>query len=131
MTDRATAEDWVQRYLRAWATNDPQQIGELFTDDAAYYTAGFMREPWRGREAIVTGWLERKDEPGTWEFEYEVLGTDEDLAVVRGVTRYLPPDSSTYENLWLIRLDPDGRATEFIEYWMEHPKPDSGPPADA
>lgn len=122
MTDRATAEDWVQRYLRAWASNDPQEIGDLFADDAAYYTAGFMREPWRGREAIVAGWLDRKDEAGTWEFDPEVLGTDGDLAMVRGVTRYLPPDPSTYENLWLIRLGPDGRATEFVEYWMEHPK---------
>jgi uncharacterized protein (TIGR02246 family) len=122
MTDRAAAEAWVGRYRRAWETNDTDEIRDLFTPDADYYTAGMMREPWRGRAAIIAGWLDRKDEPGTTEFDWQVIAVDGDLAVVRGVTRYLPPEQTTYENIWLIRLDDDGRATEFIEYWMEHPK---------
>ena len=34
-----------------------------------------------------------------------------------------PP--STYSNLWVIRLDAEGRCTEFTEWWMQHPDSDS------
>ena len=116
MTDRAAVHDWVERYLRAWETNDADDIGSLVTDDAVYkptpHSAG-----WRGREEIVREWIGRKDDPGTWAFQWEVLAVDGDLGVVRGVTRYQQPPS--YENLWLIWLNEDGRAREFVEYWME------------
>jgi uncharacterized protein (TIGR02246 family) len=114
--ERTHAEDWVNRYARAWGSNDPGEIGDLFTEDARYYTAPY-REPWSGREAIVEGWLDRKDEPGQWEFRHQVLGISDDLAFVRGWTTY-PPDDEDYSNLWVIRLGADGRCSEFIEWWM-------------
>ena len=116
MTDRAEIEDWVRRYVDAWDSNDPGEIGALFSDDARYYTAPH-RQPWTGRDAIVAGWLDRKDEQGEWHFSFDVLGVDGDLGFVKGVTSYTSlPD---YSNLWVIRLDPGGRASEFTEYWME------------
>lgn len=114
-TDRF--EQWLGGYIRAWGSNDPKDIGRLFTEDAEYFTSPW-REPWRGRPGIVEGWLDRKDEPGTWSFESEVVAVDGDLGVVRGVTRYNDPDPD-YVNLWLIRLDDAGQCREFTEYWME------------
>ncbi len=119
MIDRATAHDWVERYRQAWLSNSPDDIGALFTDDAVYRPTP-MSAPWSGRQQIILRWLERKNDPGTWAFEYEVIAVDGALAVVRGVTRYDQPDP-TYENLWLVRLTDDGRAREFTEYWMERP----------
>jgi ketosteroid isomerase-like protein len=116
--ERADVERWVEAYERAWASNDPEEIGALFTDDARYYTAPF-REPRTGRDGIVREWLERKDEPGDYTFRSEVLGIDGDVAFVRGWTSY-PKDGEDYSNLWVIRLATDGRASEFIEWWMEH-----------
>lgn len=116
--ERGDVERWVEGYLRAWSSNEPQGIGALFTDDARYYTAPF-REPWAGRRAIVDGWIDRKDEPGEYEFRYEVLGVDGDLAFVRGWTSY-PREGEDYSNLWVIRLAGDGLCSEFIEWWMEH-----------
>ncbi len=29
---------WVHGYIGAWESNDPAQIGALFTDDASYLT---------------------------------------------------------------------------------------------
>jgi ketosteroid isomerase-like protein len=114
--ERAAIETWLERYLGAWESNDPGDIGELFADEARYYTAPH-REPWTGRDAIVQGWIGRKDEPGTWTFRYEVLGIDGDVAFVRGLTTYDKlPD---YSNLWVVRLDDAGRCSEFIEWWME------------
>jgi hypothetical protein len=110
-------QDWVNGYLRAWASNDPDDIGRLFTPDALYYTAPY-REPWRGRERIVAGWLKRADAPGSWRFEYDVLGVMDDVGVVRGRTEYPGQTPPGYGNLWLIRLDDDGRCAEFTEWWM-------------
>jgi ketosteroid isomerase-like protein len=115
---REDAAAWVERYVQAWRSNDPDDIRALFTDDARYFTAP-EREPWAGAEGIVRGWLDRKDEPGTWSFRYEVLGVDGDLAFVRGWTEQRKEDPPTCTNLWVIRLAPDGRASEFIEWWMD------------
>ncbi len=113
--DRDDVDRWVEGYLRAWETNDPEDIGRLFTDDARYYTAPH-REPWTGRQAIVDGWLDRKDEPGGWTFRHDILATAGDLAFVQGWTEYRDPPN--YANLWVIRLGEDGRSSEFTEWWM-------------
>jgi ketosteroid isomerase-like protein len=110
----ADAAAWVEGYLRAWRSNDPESIRVLFTEDARYYTLPH-RKPWEGHEGIVAGWLEREDEPGSWKFEYEVLAEAGELAFVQGRTVYA---DEAYENLWVIRLEPDGRCSEFTEWWV-------------
>jgi hypothetical protein len=107
---------WIDAYVKAWNSNDPAQIGALFTDEAEYYTAPF-RTPWRGRQGVIDGWLERKDEPGETTFDWRPVVVTDEVAVIQGTTTY--PDE-TYSNLWVIRLDPDGRARHFTEWWMEH-----------
>src|ERR671922_2168213 len=81
--ERQEVEAWIEGYVRAWQTNEPDDIGRLFTEDARYYTAPY-RAPWEGREGIVAGWLDRKDEPGGWSFRYEVLGEAGGPPLVRG-----------------------------------------------
>jgi hypothetical protein len=112
-------EEWIDRYVRAWSSNDPEEIGALFTEDALYATAPFD-PPWRGRAAIVDGWLGRRDEPGQWTFDWCPLVDTTELAAITGTTTYREPPR-VYSNLWVIRLAPDGRCREFTEWWMEHP----------
>jgi hypothetical protein len=83
----STLADWMATYQRAWASNDPDEIGVLFSDDALYFTTPF-REPWRGRQEIVDGWLGRKDEPGGWTFEWQPLVDTSELAIITGTTTY-------------------------------------------
>jgi len=114
---------WVEGYIRAWESNDPGDIGSLFTDDARYFPEPF-REPWRGREAIIAGWLDSKDAPGSYTFRHEILAVADgagDLDVVRGWTKYNDPPKD-YHNLWLVQLAPDGRCAEFTEWWHESPQ---------
>jgi uncharacterized protein (TIGR02246 family) len=119
---------WVEGYVRAWNSNDPAEIGALFSEDAAYYTEPYS-PPWRGRDEIVRQWLERRDEPGETEFRWQPLTVAPDLAVVQGETLYrIPP--RTYSNLWVIRLDAGGRCAEFTEWWMRHPDGEE-PPSSA
>jgi hypothetical protein len=110
---------WVAGYERAWASNEPADIRALFTDDAEYRTTPW-REPWRGVDAIVEGWIERRDEPGTYTFTWELVDASPAQHYVRGVTTYLDQNGTTdrYSNLWIIALDADGRARTFTEWWM-------------
>jgi len=109
---------WMEKYISAWTTNEPDDIRALFTEDAVYATRPHDRDPWTGRDRIVDRWLAARDEPEEWTFEWSLLGTDGDLAFVQGYTHYLG-DRPSYDNLWVIRLTPDGRASEFTEWFME------------
>lgn len=114
----SAGEQWVADYVAAWESNDPEQIGALFSDDAVYLTSPDS-EPRRGREQIVAGWLEDLDEPGSWSFDWKILHEDDGFVVVQGKTFY--PAEKDYLNLWIIRLDRDGRATEYTEWYMPRP----------
>ena len=121
--DKQQLESWVGGYVRAWEANDPDDIGRLFTEDALYFAAPH-REPWRGREEIVAGWLDRKDEPGTWTFAHEIIAVCDGIGFVQGRTDYAPTSdgpAQAYSNLWVIRLDAAGRCMAFTEWWMQQP----------
>jgi len=115
--NKGHVKKWVDGYVKAWGTNDPADIAALFTPGATYATGPFDR-PWRGRDAIVKKWLARRDTPGSWKFRYEVIAVDGNTAVVRGWTKYLKP-AREFSNLWLIRLDSQGRCREFSEWWVQ------------
>jgi uncharacterized protein (TIGR02246 family) len=119
--DASVITAWVDAYVRAWNSNDPADIGRLFTDDALYYTGPFD-EPWKGRAAIIQKWLRRQDAPGTTSFRYEVLASTFDQAVVRGWTLYHDPERE-YSNVWFLRFGSDGRCREFTEWWIKRPTP--------
>ena len=111
---------WVDRYRKAWESNDPKDIAALWTEDAAWYRRP-DEAPVTGREGIVAAWLEVSDAPGETTFEYEVLGFGDGVGFVRGWTTYLTNPPGEFSNLWVIRLERD-RAFEFTEWWMEKPR---------
>ncbi|WP_127792744.1 nuclear transport factor 2 family protein [Agromyces sp. LHK192] len=111
---------WVEGYIRAWETNDPDDIGALFTDDAVYEYRPDDPEAARGREAIIREWIEADDQPGTWTYDWTLLVDTPELAVVVGRVEY--PAEKDYDSLWVVRLEPDGRASRFTEWYMERPR---------
>ena len=98
----------MRGYLKAWASDAPEDIAALFTENARYFTEPYA-EPWTGRDAIVSEWIAHGDSGTEWSFEYDVTAQCDDTAIVRGVTRYAAesPDqpAKTYHNLWIVRLD--------------------------
>lgn len=125
--NRADVQAWLDRYVEAWRRNEREPIEALFTEDAVY-----SYRPWlgddhtvRGREAIVGSWLEDTDEPGTWDARYEPYALDGDRAVAVGWSRYAATDTAperTYHNAYLLKFAPDGRCSEFREFYMEEGK---------
>jgi ketosteroid isomerase-like protein len=114
MTDASTVSAWVAGYLTAWKSNAPDDIRALFTDDATYSGQPRDVRAWRGIDAIVAGWIEHADAPDSFTFEWHPVATEGDTAVVQAAVEYL--GSTTWDDLWVIRFAPDGRAVEFTEW---------------
>jgi hypothetical protein len=122
MIDTAPIDEWLGRYCAAWKTDDRDEIAALFTAEVRYFTTPYS-EPLEGVEAVIAYWLGEEESTVSWTFDREVVAREGDLFVVRAVTRY--PEGTTdadgpevFHNLWLVTLGPDGRAREFVEYWM-------------
>jgi hypothetical protein len=119
----AQFQDWLDRYVAAWKSYDPQQIGELFSESVEYRYHPQL-DPVRGRDAIVADWLSGKDDPGTYDARYEPVAIEGEDAVARGWSRYFEADGSTlrdeYFNVYLCRFDADGRCASFTEFWMQN-----------
>ena len=130
--DRADVDRWLEAYVEAWKTYDPEQIAALFAADVEYRYHPYD-EPIRGREAVVAAWLgeseapnaSTRDEPGTYEASYRTVAVDGDVAVAVGTSTYLDsPGGSVdrvYDNCYVMRFDADGRCREFTEWYMKRP----------
>jgi hypothetical protein len=119
--DHAAFQGWLDRYVDAWRTYDPDAIADLWSEDAEYRYHP-EDEPVRGRAAIVESWLEDRDEPGTYEASYEPVAIDPVTGnhVASGWSRYLEAGElhDEYWNVYVCRFDPGGRCTSFTEWWI-------------
>lgn len=129
---RDDVQAWLDRYIAAWATYDPDAIGDLFSEDVRYRYHP-SDEGIVGRDAIVRAWLEpsgdasSRDEPGTWEAHYEPFVVGGDRAVAVGSSRYFHDATkssvrTTYDNAYLLEFDADGRCRAFTEFYVERPE---------
>lgn len=132
MVTRDDVQAWLDRYIEAWASYDADAIGDLFTSGVRYRfhpsDEGFV-----GRDAVVRSWLEPsgdasgRDEPGTWDAQYEPFAVDGDRAVSVGWSRYYTDASKStirdvFDNVYLLEFGPDGRCRSFTEWYVERPK---------
>ncbi len=122
MSDTTAIDRWLEAYRRAWQTDLRDDIERLFTDDVRYYTAPYA-EPLEGREEVAAYWLGEEESAIAWTFEAQVLAREGGLNVVRAVTTYPggtkgAGTAEVFHNLWLVTLASDGRASEFVEYYM-------------
>ncbi len=132
--DRTSVQDWLDRYVEAWKTYDPDLVASLFAEDATYRYHPYDDDDdvLRGRDAIVSDWIEpggsasNRDKLGAYDGKYEVFAVDGDRAVATGWSRYWTDATRTtlertYDNVYLLRFDGDGRCAEFTEYFMTEP----------
>ncbi|QWF22629.1 nuclear transport factor 2 family protein [Nocardioides sp. LMS-CY] len=130
--DHGSAQQWLDRYVAAWLSYDPAEIGALFADDVSHRYHPYD-EPIVGRTAVVASWLgadasgvaSTRDEPGTYEATYAPVAVDGNVVVARGSTSYRRhpggPVHQVYDNCFLIRFDDRGRCREFTEFYVLRP----------
>ena len=132
MTDRATVDRWLDAYVAAWKSYDPDEIGALFADEVEYRYYPHT-EPVRGREAVIEAWLGAGEHPGAtdrdpsgiYDGSYRAYAVDGEVAVAVGTSTYTEgpggPVAEVYDNCFLLRFDADGRCTHFTEYYVKRP----------
>ena len=126
--DHATAQGWLDRYVAAWKSYDPDEVADLFSEDVRYRY--YPNAPWIvGREAVVSSWLAEdtdaqgstRDAPGTYDAAYAPVAVDGDVVVATGRTTYTEtpdgPVTQTFDNCFVMRFDDRGRCVEFTEYY--------------
>ena len=112
---------WLDGYIDAWMTYDPDRIRALFSEDAEYRYHPWD-EPVRGREAIVADWLDDTDAPGTYIATYGAWAVDGKRAVATGTSRYDDPTHKrTYHNVFLLEFDDAGLCSSFTEVFLQEP----------
>ena len=117
--DRAKFTDWLDAYKRAWETRDPEAAANLFTANAAYHETPFD-EPSRGQEGILEYWSGVTRTQEAIEFSYEILATAEAVGIAHWRSEFtsLPSRSAVdLDGIFLVKLDADGKCTEFREWW--------------
>ena len=127
--DRKKAQDWLNRYVDAWMSYEPEAIASLFSEDVSYrYHPN--DSPTVGRDAVVASWLgndesdgaSARDAPGTYAAEYSPVAVEGDTVVATGSSQYREvPDGPvvrTYDNCFVMRFDDEGRCREFTEYYV-------------
>jgi hypothetical protein len=130
--DHLTAQAWLDRYVAAWTSYDPQEIAALFGEDVRYRFYPYAE--WVvGRDAVVASWLAEntdaqgstRDEPGTFEASYAPVAVEDDVVVATGTTTYtdIPggPVTQVFDNCFVMRFDHQGRCREFTEYYTKRP----------
>jgi len=121
--NRESLQVWLDKYVEAWRTYEPAQIRDLFTEDALYFYSPFDEQnPVRGREAIVSAWLEEPDAVGSWEAHYAPVAVEGNVGVAHGRTRYGRRDGRVereFDNIFVLHFDEAGRCARFTEWFMQ------------
>jgi hypothetical protein len=117
---------WLDSYIDAWRTYEPEKIAALFTEDVIYRYRPYDGDDQavRGSRALVDSWLKEPDEPDSWQASYQPYAVDGDRAVATGYSRYLATGDAperTWRNCFLLRFDDAGRCAEFTEFYIEEP----------
>ena len=87
--NRESVQVWLNKYVEAWRTYGPAQIGDLFSEDALYFYSPFDEDvPVQGRDAIVADWRKEPDGAGSWEAHYVPVAVEASVGVAQGRTRY-------------------------------------------
>ena len=129
--NRESLQIWLDKYVEAWRRYEPAQIGNLFSEDAFYFYSPFdEHNPVRGRDAIVSAWLEEPDPVGSWEARYVPVAVEGNVGVAQGRTRYRQADGAVareFDNIFVLHFDEAGRCTRFTEWYMQpRTQPHSG-----
>jgi ketosteroid isomerase-like protein len=120
VTDRAAIASWVETYERAWRTAGTDALASLFTSDATYSMEPYDT-PAQGLGAIAELWERERTGPDErFTMTSEIVAVEGDVGVVRIEVDY-PDKRLTFRDLWIIRLDANGRCLAFEEwpFWPE------------
>ena len=117
---------WLETYGRAWERRDADGFVACFAPDALYHW-GPWNEPLRAHDEIRARFQQAVSRQDGIRFGHELLAITPDG---RGVARWwvsmrIPAEGTVEddEGIFLVTLGPDGRCTDFREWWNSRTRP--------
>ena len=134
--ERANVDRWLNDYITAWKTYDPERIGALFSEDVEYRyhppttrSSAATRSWRRGSARATTRTRPSATDEGIYDAEYRAVAVEGDTRRGRRGRARTPRDragrAEVYDNCSLIRFDAEGRCREFTEWFVKRPEPSS------
>lgn len=115
---------WLEGYEKAWRSAGTGQLGDLFADEVTYVASPWA-DPVEGLAALAEFWeAEREGPDESFDIATEVVAVEGDTAVVRVRVDYEKSDAGAWRDLWVLRLDGDGRCRHFEEWPFAPDQPD-------
>ena len=106
----------MQGYERAWRTAGTDPLERLFTAQATYRPAPFA-QTLTGLVAIAAFWEAERDGPDEpFTMRWEPVAVEGEVGVARVRVDYEGPPELVYRDLWIVKLDADGRCRAFEEW---------------
>ena len=117
---------WLDGYGRAWERRDVDAFVSCFAEDAAYRW-GPWSDPLHGHDEIRASTEQAVSRQAEVRFGHEPLAITPDG---RGLARWwvsmrIPAEETIDEDegVFLVTLGPDGRCTDFREWWNTRSRP--------
>ncbi len=112
--------EWLERYFRAWQSNDPDEVTALFSEDAVYYYGPFQT-PSVGRRKIVERWISSPEQQTEIQYTCAPLAIHENLGVAHWHVLYRSgKDLSAaieMDGVLVLKFDDQLRCTEHREWY--------------
>lgn len=119
-------KSWLERYGRAWETQDPDAAAALFSPEASYYETPFDA-PARGRDGVHAYWTQATRNQIDISFAYEVVSAALHRGIARWQARFTRRSSGAkvrLDGIFLLKFDDEGLCRELREWW--HRSEESG-----
>jgi hypothetical protein len=128
--DPETFRSWLDRYFSAWASNDPDEVADLFTEDAEYSWGPFRASAF-GRDAIVRAWVEGGAPPRMrWSVDPIAISGDRGAAHWNVSFRGDAGGVVELDGILVCSFGDDGRCTLHREWYERRETPAASGPRD-
>lgn len=126
--DRSEAAVWLDGYKNAWESRDAGKAASLFTENAVYQDNPH-NEPYKGRSGIHEYWSNVTSDQRDVTFDYEVLTTYGQTAVVHWSAKLTSASSGAtvkLDGIFLLDFDESGLCSRLREWWHVEVEPVKG-----
>lgn len=115
----AAVEAWLAKYETAWEQRSPDQVVQLFTENATYRETPFQA-PMNGRGGIRKYWTDVTADQRSVDFKSDVIAVQGNVGVAHWSATFQSASSGNkveLDGVFVLTFDASGLCTSLREWW--------------